>query len=145
MFKTKIDDDVQSIPFDNGDLLEATFLGADAFWKGELSFKGTLCIDGKFEGKIKAHDTLVISETGDVNAIIHAGTVICKGRMKGTILASKRIEMHPESKIIGNVHTPALNIELGAVLDGNCDMTGREGKKIVKLVKEEKKEKATPA
>lgn len=51
--------------------------------------------------------------------------------------------MHPSSKIVGNVQTPALNIELGAILDGNCDMTGREGKKIVKLVKGDKKEKTT--
>ena len=121
------------------------YLGSDAIFKGTLSFEGTVRIDGKFEGQVDTKDTLIIGETGDFIADIDAGTVICKGRMKGTILASKRIEMHPESKIIGNVHTPALNIELGAVLDGNCDMTGREGKKIVKLVKEEKKEKATPA
>ena len=123
MFKTKNDDDVQSIPFDNGDLLEATFLGADAFWKGELSFKGTLCIDGKFEGRIKAHDTLVISETGDVNAIIHAGTVICKGVITGDVVASQRIVMHSKSKIVGDVKTPSINIESGAVLDGKCDMS----------------------
>ena len=54
-------------------------------------------------------------------------------------MTSKKIEMHPSSKIIGNVQTPAINIELGAVLDGNCDMTRTEGKKIVKLVHETKK------
>ena len=132
MFKTKNDDDVQSIPFDNGDLLEATFLGADAFWKGELSFKGTLCIDGKFEGRIKAHDTLVISETGDVNAIIHAGTVICKGVITGDVVASQRIVMHSKSKIVGDVKTPSINIESGAVLDGKCDMSRKSTEVSVK-------------
>ena len=132
MFKTKSDDDVQPIPFDNGDLLEATFLGADAFWKGELSFKGTLCIDGKFEGEIKAHDTLVISETGDVNAIIHAGTVICKGVITGDVIASQRIVMHSKSKIVGDVKTPSINIESGAVLDGKCDMSRKSTGESVK-------------
>ena len=111
------------------------YLGVDATFKGTLSFEGTVRIDGKFEGHVKTSDTLVIGETGEVTADIEAGTVVCKGRMKGTIFASKKIEMHPASKIIGNVHAPALNIELGAVLDGNVDMTGREGKKIVKLIK----------
>ena len=103
-----------------------TFLGADALFKGELSFKGTLCIDGKFEGQIKTSDILIISETGDIEADIEAGTVVCKGRVKGNILASQKIEMHPKSKIIGDVKTPSLNIEIGAVLDGKCDMSLKE-------------------
>ena len=119
------------------------YLGEDALFKGTLAFEGTVRVDGKFEGQINTKDTLIIGETGDVTANIEAGAVICKGRMKGTIVASKKIEMYPSSKIIGNVQTPAMKIELGAVLDGNCDMTGREAKKIVKLIKEENKEKAT--
>ena len=109
------------------------YLGVDAIFKGTLSFDGTVRIDGKFEGQVNTNDTLIIGESGDIAADVEAGTVICKGKMKGTIVASKKIEMHPSSKIIGNVQTPALNIELGAVLDGNCDMTGREGKKIVNI------------
>ena len=116
------------------------YLGVDALFKGTLSFEGTVRIDGKFEGQVNTNDTLIIGEAGDVIADVEAGTVICKGRMKGTILASKKIEMHPSSKIIGNVQTPALNIELGAVLDGNCNMTGKEGKKILKLIKQEKEQ-----
>lgn len=109
------------------------YLGVDAIFKGTLSFDGAVRIDGQFEGQVNTDDTLIIGESGNVTADIEAGTVICKGQMKGTIIASKKIEMHPSSKIIGNVQTPALNIELGAVLDGNCDMTGREGKKIVNI------------
>ena len=119
------------------------YLGVDAIFKGTLSFDGAVRIDGQFEGQVNTDDTLIIGETGNVTAEIEAGTVICKGRMQGTILASKKVEMHSASKIIGNVQTPALNIELGAVLDGHCDMTGKEGKKLVKLIKEEKKEKVT--
>ena len=121
------------------------YLGVDALFKGTLSFEGTVRIDGKFEGHVNTNDTLIIGETGDVSADIEAGTVICKGKMKGTIVASKKIEMHPSSKIIGNVQTPALNIELGAVLDGNCEMTGGNGKKTIKLIQEKKAEKVTSA
>ena len=129
---------------DRGDTSIKAYLGVDALFKGTLSFDGTVRIDGKFEGQVSTSDTLIIGETGDVSAEIEAGIVICKGRMKGSILASKKIEMHPASQITGNVQTPALNIELGAVLDGNCNMTGRDDKKIVKLVKEDKlKEKVT--
>ena len=129
---------------DKDDASIKAYLGVDALFKGTLSFEGTVRIDGKFEGQVNTSDTLIIGETGDISADIEAGTVICRGRMKGTILASKKIEMHPASQITGNVRTPALNIELGAVLDGNCDMTERDNKKIVKLIKEDKlKEKVT--
>ncbi|KMP10771.1 hypothetical protein UR09_03105 [Candidatus Nitromaritima sp. SCGC AAA799-A02] len=116
------------------------YMGEDTVFKGNLSFEGTVRIDGKFEGKVETGDTLIIGETGDMVADVSAGTVICKGKMRGTIIASQKVEMHASSKIIGNVQTPALNIELGAVLDGNCDMSGKEGKKIIKLIKDEDKE-----
>ena len=123
MFKNKIDDQEDLVSSKNEGSLDKTFLGVEALFKGELSFKGTLCIDGKFEGHIKTGDILIVSETGDIEADIEAGTVVCKGRVRGNILASQKIEMHPHSKVIGDVKTPSINIEVGAVLDGKCDMS----------------------
>ena len=118
------------------DLPIKAYLGSDALFKGTLNFEGTVRIDGKFEGTVNTKDTLVIGETGDMQADVEAGILVCKGKLKGTVVASKKIEMHPASKITGNVQTPALSIELGAVLDGQLNMTGRESEKIINLVKE---------
>ena len=120
------------------DLPIKAYLGSDALFKGTLSFEGTVRIDGKFEGKVKTKDTLVIGETGDMQADMEVGTLVCKGKLRGTVVASKKIEMYPASKITGNIQTPALSIELGAVLDGNLNMTGRTSEKIINLVKEAK-------
>ena len=95
-------------------------------------------IDGKFEGVVSTKDILVIGETGDMQADVEVGTLVCKGNLKGIVVASKKIEMHPASKITGNVQTPAVSIELGAVLDGHLNMTGRTSEKIINLVKENK-------
>ena len=114
------------------------YLGTDALFKGTLSFEDTVRIDGKFEGQVYTKDTLVIGETGDMQADVEVGILVCKGKLRGTVVASKKIEMYPASKIIGNVQTPALSIELGAVLDGNCNMVGREKKKIINLIEEKK-------
>ena len=129
MFKNKSGNQTTSMSLNNMKPLETTettFLGEDALFKGELSFKGTLCIDGKFEGHIKTGDVLIVSETGDINADIEAGTVVCKGKVKGNILASQKVEMHPNSKVIGNVTTPSINIEIGAILDGKCNMSKKQ-------------------
>ena len=114
------------------------YLGSDALFKGTLSFEGTVRIDGKFEGTVNTKDTLVIGETGDMQADVEVGTLVCKGKLKGTAIASKKIEMYPASKITGDVQTPALSIELGAVLDGQLNMSGRTSEKIINLVKEAK-------
>ena len=122
----------------NEELPIKAYLGSDALFKGALSFEGTVRIDGKFEGQVNTNDTLVIGETGDMKADVTVGTLVCKGQLTGAVVASKKIEMHPASKITGNIQTPALSIELGAVLDGHLNMTGRETEKVVNLIKEEK-------
>ena len=113
------------------------YLGENVVFKGDLSFDGIVRIDGKFEGHVNTNDTLIIGETGDVVAEIVAGTVICKGKVKGAIVAATRVEMHASSKVVGDVQSPSLTMELGAVLDGNCDMSGNGGGNVIQLVKEE--------
>ena len=95
-----------------------TVLGSKTVFKGELNFKNTLCIDGKFEGKVKTSGELIVAEEGTILADIEAGIVICKGKIRGNIIASQKLEIHSTGKIIGDVHTPALKIELGAVMLG---------------------------
>ena len=116
------------------------YMGKDTVFNGSLNYDGTVRIDGKFEGKVITEDTLIIGESGHLMAEIHAGTVICMGRVEGTIVASKKVEIHSTSKVLGNIKSPAIDIELGGILDGNCDMSGKETK-VIPLVKTEEKEK----
>jgi cytoskeletal protein CcmA (bactofilin family) len=116
------------------------YMGEDTVFNGSLTFDGTVRIDGKFEGQVITEDTLIIGETGHLIAEISAGTVVCMGRVEGTVMASKKVEIHSTSRVVGNVKSPALYIELGGVLDGTCDMTGKETK-IIPLVKDEKEKK----
>jgi len=99
-----------------------TVLGSNAVFKGELNFKNTLCIDGKFEGKVKTSGELIVAEEGAILAEIEAGIVICKGRIRGNITASQKVEIHSTGKILGDVLSPALMIELGAVFNGKSYM-----------------------
>ena len=39
----------------------------------------------------------------DLMAEISAGTVICMGRVEGTVMASNKVEIHSTSKVVGNV------------------------------------------
>ncbi len=124
----------KKMPLKKDDNTLKAYLGEDAEFKGTLTFEGTVRIDGKFEGQVITEDTLVVGEGGQVFADITAGVVICKGRIEGTVIASKKVEIHANAQVVGTIRSPALSVELGAVLDGTCDMTGQGDNKIVKLV-----------
>ena len=100
-----------------------TILGKNAVFKGELTFKDTLCIDGEFEGKLTTSGKLIVAEQGAILADIEAGTVICRGRITGNIIASQKVEIYSTGKILGDVDTPSLMIELGAVIHGKSNMS----------------------
>ena len=112
------------------------YMGEDTVFNGLLNYSGTVRIDGKFEGQVITEDTLIIGETGHLMAEISAGTIICMGYVEGNLMASQKIEIHSTSKVVGNINTPALHVEVGGVFDGTCDMTGKETK-IIPLVKAE--------
>ena len=112
------------------------YMGEDTVFNGLLNYSGTVRIDGKFEGQVVTEDTLIIGETGHVMAEISAGTIICMGYVEGNLMASQKIEIHPTGKVVGNIKSPGLYVELGGVLDGTCDMTGKETK-IIPMVKSE--------
>jgi len=115
------------------------YMGEDAKFNGTLSFEGTVRIDGHFEGQVKTGDTLIIGESGFVSADIVAGTVICRGKVEGSITASQKVEIYVNSQVVGSVKTPSLFVEVGGLLDGNCEMSGAENK-VVKLMKNKEME-----
>lgn len=117
------------------------YMGEDTSFNGSLSFTGTVRIDGNFQGKVSTDDTLIVGEKGVLEADIQAGTVICKGKIRGTVVAKQKVEIHASSQMTGNIISPQLYVELGAVFDGQCDMS-QGGKKIIKLLKEDKDEAA---
>ena len=109
-----------------------TVFGSNAVFKGELNFQHTLCIDGEFEGKLTTDNKLIVAEEGVVQADIDAGIVICKGKIRGNIIASQRVEIHSTGKILGDVLSPSLMIEVGAVFNGKSYMPEYQREEVLK-------------
>ena len=112
------------------------YMGKDAIFNGSLTFEGTVRIDGRFEGQVVTEDTLIVGEAGRLIADINAGTVVCKGRIEGNIIATQKVELHSTGQVVGAVKTPSLYVEVGGILDGQCDMASKENK-IIELRKNE--------
>ena len=115
------------------DVIKA-FLGDDTEFKGLLSFDGTVRIDGRFEGEVETKDNLIIGEHAKVRAEIKVGTIMIQGSFEGNITAEKKLHITSKGKVIGNITTPALHVEDGAVLEGAVSMIKRDAGKIRPLV-----------
>lgn len=108
------------------DIKEGTltgFVGNGTTLTGEASFKGMLRVDGGLSGRVSSQDgTLIVSTNGRVDANVEVAVAQIYGTVNGDITASKRIEMGRVAKVTGNIQTPALVIENGAIFEGSCRM-----------------------
>ena len=100
------------------------FVGKNADLTGEANFKGMLRIDGRFSGTVNSEDgTLIVSAGGVVEANIAVATARINGTVNGNIKATQRVEFGRSAQVRGDIHTPALVIEQGAIFEGHCRMT----------------------
>ena len=105
-------------PTGGGDLL----VGQGAVLEGKLTFKGTVRIDARFSGSIVTDDVLVVGEHAYIDADIACGTIVIDGQVNGSVKASASVEVHPRGRLLGKVETPSLQVEKGAVLEGDVRM-----------------------
>jgi cytoskeletal protein CcmA (bactofilin family) len=98
------------------------FIDQGSSFEGKLSFKDTVRIDGHFAGQISSENTLVVGETGVIEANVRSQTVIVSGTVAGDIVAGAKVIVHKSGRIDGNVETPSLIMEDGAVINGQLKM-----------------------
>jgi cytoskeletal protein CcmA (bactofilin family) len=109
------------------------FIDQGSSFEGKLSFKDTVRIDGHFSGEITSENTLVVGESGVIEADIRSQVVIVSGTIHGNVMANKRIVLHKSARVDGDVETPSLVMEEGAVLNGKLNMAAAGPKKPPQL------------
>jgi cytoskeletal protein CcmA (bactofilin family) len=99
------------------------FVGGGTVLSGEVVFKGMLRIDGHLTGHISSEQgTLIVSSGGRVDATINVATAKINGIVNGNIVASERLEFGRTAQVFGDIQTPVLLIEQGAIFEGVCRM-----------------------
>lgn len=98
------------------------FIDQGSQFEGKLSFKDTVRIDGCFHGEISSENTLIVGETGEIEATIRSTVVVISGSVTGDIFAGKQILLHKTARVQGQLHTPSIAIEEGAIFNGTLSM-----------------------
>lgn len=108
------------------DIKEGTlsgFVGGGTDVTGEANFKAMMRVDGHFSGRITSSSgTLIVGNNGKVDANIEVAVAVIHGTINGDIIATQRLELGRAAKVTGNIQTPSLVIEQGAIFEGSCKM-----------------------
>jgi cytoskeletal protein CcmA (bactofilin family) len=100
------------------------FVGGTSALAGEINFKGMMRVDGRLSGRVNSPDgTLIVSSGGTVEAQVAVAVAKINGTVEGDITATERIELGRTARVAGNLQTPALIVEEGAIFEGGCRMT----------------------
>lgn len=95
-------------------------------FEGKLTFDGTVQINGDFQGDIFSDGTLVVGRDARVNAKISVNTLIINGKVEGVVDAKKKVEVHSQAQLVGDVITAGFVIEEGGIFQGRCQMQTAE-------------------
>src|SRR5215510_13975433 len=101
--------------------------------RGELTFEDSFRIDGRFEGKIRAGRELIIGDNADVTADIEVAKLQVNGNLKGSVKATERVELLAQARVYGDVVTPVLRIEEGAMFQGSCQMGDEPASNLIEV------------
>jgi len=108
------------------------FLDAGSNIVGELHFEDTFRVDGKLKGKVVSEGDLVVGDQGQVEGEIKVGRLFVTGVVRGSIVASQRVELTAGGKVYADIETPTLVIEEGALFEGSSRMSA-QGSKVRRL------------
>ena len=106
-----------------------TLIGVNTNITGDISFSGGLRVDGHITGNVIAtddeHSTLVLSNEGSITGKIKVTHIIINGTVIGPIHAQEYLELQAKAKVYGDVYYGALEIQLGASIEGKMIQHGK--------------------
>ncbi|MCR4662426.1 MAG: polymer-forming cytoskeletal protein [Endomicrobiaceae bacterium] len=103
-----------------------TSIGKGTTFKGDITVKESLRIDGVLIGNVKEAANVIVGEKAQVKGNINANYVVIDGIVEGNITATDSIELLSKSKVIGDLTTTILSINEGAIFKGKSLMIEKE-------------------
>ena len=99
-----------------------SMVGPNSKISGDLHFLGHCHVDGVIHGSVTADpdtDSVVtIRDAARVDGGVTVPNVVLNGIVKGDVFASKRVELGPSARVIGNVYYNLIQMAEGAEING---------------------------
>ncbi len=116
-------------------------IGAGTVIEGDIRSNGDIRIDGTVYGSVSSKAKVVIGTTGIIEGDVNSQNADVSGTIKGKTTIGELLFLKSTSKIIGDLVTGKLVVEVGASFTGSCNMGPmikdiKDGDKPVELNKE---------
>ena len=107
-------------------LRHVTTLGPTIVVSGELTSGEDITVQGRVNGQVVVKDAvLTIGEQAELRADVRGARVLVKGHLKGSIVASERIELAPSAAVEGSLSANRVVLSDGTHFNGRIDMDQR--------------------
>ena len=97
----------------------ATYIEEGCTLSGQLQFQSGVRIEGCIEGEVRARGTVVVGETGAVEASIFADVVVVLGEVDGDITAQTLVALHKGARVRSDITTSGIIVEPGSNFRGS--------------------------
>lgn len=122
------------------------FVGHGTTLTGETEFHAMLRVDGHLIGTVTSESgTLIIGTNGQVDANILVAAAMINGTVNGDILATEKLQLGRTARVMGNIQSPRLIVEEGAILEGSCSMLKARETQEEQVTKAAEPQYETPA
>lgn len=107
-----------------------TLIGRQTEINGDVSFSGGLHVEGRIKGNVLAASdkasTLSVAEAGIIEGNVKVSNVVVNGRIVGEVRTSERLTLGAKARIVGDVRYRVLQMEAGALVNGQLVYEGTE-------------------
>jgi len=99
-----------------------SFVGEGITVIGSMDFgDGEVRLDGRLEGKILGHGTLIIGEKGSLQGEVDVGALVLHGRVDGIVVASDSIRITHTGRLCGRLYAVRFVMEEGGIFEGESE------------------------
>lgn len=114
-----------------------SLIGAGTTIEGNITFTGGLRIDGEVRGNVSSSGeqpgTLVVSEHARIEGEVSVSHLVVNGAVNGPIRSNEFLELQPRARVTGDVEYNAIEMHLGAIVQGRLVHQGAGSAKAVEL------------
>ena len=108
---------------------------------GDIIFDDGLRVAGRVAGSLVSESgTLIVEEAARVEARVDVGICVISGILQGEIRAKSRVEVRKTSRVRGDITTPVLLVEEGAVVNGTVGMGQETGSQLMDPIRQSETE-----
>ena len=101
------------------DLYESSKISNETKIKGKIFSKNDFRLDGIFKGKLTCEKSIIIGKNAVFIGQLNCKNLVINGYIEAEIIVSHKTSVNSTAEFKGNLLTDKLEVELGAILEGN--------------------------